>query len=86
MVLIALAAFGGGILGALLGFFDAHEAFDWRKFGKSVIVAILAGIGFALAYPFVDGIGIRDILLAIASGAGADSVVNRLTGTLKPHA
>jgi len=36
-IYIALAAFLGGILIALAGWWDSHEAFDKRKFGASII-------------------------------------------------
>ena len=37
LVLIATAAFGGGILNAFMGWLDSKEAFDPRKFSKSLV-------------------------------------------------
>ncbi len=49
MIILAIAAFGGGILSAVMGFVDSSEPFNLRKFSKSVIVSLLAGIGVAVA-------------------------------------
>ena len=80
---VALAAFGGGILSAMLGWVDSKEPFDTRKFLKSVGFALLSGIGFAVAYEFSDGVTLKDLGLAVLGGAGVDSLSNRALGTLR---
>ena len=79
-ILIAIAAFGGGMLSAGLGYLESGSAFDPKKFGASVIRAVVAGIIFAVGYVFSDGIGIVDILIAIVGGAGIDVLGNRAAG------
>jgi len=83
LVLVALAAFAGGVLSAFLGWLDSREAFDSRKFGRSVGFALLSGLGFAVGYSFSDGVGARDIFVAVLAGAGVDSLSNRAIGAGK---
>ncbi len=80
LVIVALAAAIGGILAAYLGYLDSGEPFNKRKFGKSVVAAVLASVGFAIGYSFADGIGVKDVFLAILAGAGWDSITNRVLG------
>lgn len=83
IILVAVSAFVGGLFGALMGWFDSHEEFNWRKAGKSIVFAALSGIGFAVTYSFSDGVGIRDIFFAVLSGAGVDSLSNRIIGAAR---
>ena len=83
LVYVAVAAFGGGVFSALMGWLDSKEPFNPRIFGKSVMFAVLAGIGFAVAYNFTDGVTGKDISLAFLSGAGWDSITNRTLGAFK---
>lgn len=80
LVLIAVAAFVGGMLAAFLGWLDSHEPWDSRKFGKSMGFAILSALGFAIGYSFSNSIGARDIFIAILAGAGVDAISNRAIG------
>jgi len=83
LVVIAAAAFCGGILAAFLGWLDSKEPWDPRKFGKSMGFALLSALGFAIGYSFADTIGARDIFVAILAGAGVDSISNRAIGAVK---
>lgn len=83
MIIVALAAFFGGVLSAFLGWCDSHESFDLRKFGKSVGFAFLAALGFALSYSFADSVGARDVFVAILAGAGVDCLSNRAIGAIR---
>jgi hypothetical protein len=83
LVLIALAAFAGGILAAFLGWLNSNEPFAPRKFGRSVGFALLAGIGFAGGYSFADSIGARDLFAAVLAGAGVDVISNRALGAAR---
>ena len=80
-IYIGLAAFCGGLLSALLGWFDSKENFDWRKFGKSLVMAFISGISFAVAYNYSGEIGTLDIFAGILGGAGVDALSNRVIGT-----
>jgi hypothetical protein len=83
LVLIALAAFGGGTLAAFLGWLDSAEPFAPRKFGRSLGFALLSGIGFAVGYSFSDSIGARDLFAAVLAGAGVDALSNRALGAAR---
>jgi len=83
LIIVAIAAFGGGVLSALLGWLDSKETFNSRKFGKSAVIALLAGIGFAVGYSFGDGVEVGDVFLAILGGAGVDSLSNRVIGATR---
>ena len=80
LVLVAGAAFGGGILSAFLGWLDSKEPFVGRKFGRSCIFALLSALGFAVTYSFADGVTARDICLAIIGGSGVDGLSNYVIG------
>lgn len=80
IITIGVAAFGGGILAAFLGWLDSHEAFEVKKFGASIIRALMAGFAFAVVYIFTDGVTVKDVIMAILSGAGVDVVGNRIAG------
>jgi hypothetical protein len=68
---------------ALLGWLDAHEPFNGRKFSASVIRSLFAGIVWAVAYDMGDKpLNWGTIMGAIASGPFFDTVVNRIAGKL----
>ena len=77
---IALAALLGGLVSALLGWLESGEAFNPRKFGGSVIRALLAAAVFAVGYQFAGGAGMLDLLYAFLGGAGVDVLGNRISG------
>lgn len=82
LVIIALAAFAGGILAAFIGWLDAHEPWDSRKFGKSLGVALITALVFAVGYSFSGEIGAKDIFIAVLAGAGVDVLTNRALGAI----
>lgn len=78
---ISLAAWGGGILAALLGWLKSGEKFNARHFAPSVLTAFLAGGSFAIAYAATGAaVTALSIIVAVLAGAGVDSGVNRLVG------
>jgi hypothetical protein len=77
LVFVALAAFIGGMVSAILGWIDSGEAFNVRKFGRSAIFALLSGIAFGVGYNFIGEVGIKDLFLAVLSGAGVDVLSHR---------
>jgi hypothetical protein len=80
---VSLAAFGGGIISALLGWMESGENFIARKFGASVLRALLAGGAFAATYSIVGGVSLVDIVIALLAGAGVDVVLHRIAGSIK---
>lgn len=81
--IIAVAAFVGGVVSSLLGWFDSQEPFAPRKFGASLVRALVAGIGFAAAYQYANGLSPIDLALAFLGGAGVDVMGNRISGSIK---
>ena len=77
---ISIAAVLGGLAIALLGWLDSNEPFDIRKFGGSVIRALIAGAIFAVGYEMSDSAGWRDLFYAFLAGAGVDVIGNRIAG------
>jgi len=77
---IALAALLGGLVAALLGWLEGGESFDRRKFGGSVIRALIAGVVFAVGYHLSGPVGILDLFYAFLGGAGVDVIGNRIAG------
>ena len=75
---IALASLSGGLAAALLGWLESGETFNPRKFGGSVIRALIAGVVFAVGYHLADGVSILDLLYAFLGGAGVDVLGNRI--------
>jgi drug/metabolite transporter (DMT)-like permease len=79
---IALAALLGGLATAFLGWLEYGEPFNPRKFGGSVIRALIAGIIFAVGYQLSGSVGILDLFYAFLGGAGVDVIGNRISGKL----
>jgi hypothetical protein len=70
----------GGVVVALLGWLESSEPFNIRKFGGSVIRALIAGAIFAAGYEMSDPAGWRDLFYAFLAGAGVDVIGNRIAG------
>ena len=79
---IGLLALAGGLVSALSGWFESKETFDWRKFGGSVIRALVAAAVFAAGYELAGSIGILDLFYSFLGGAGVDVLGNRIAGKL----
>ena len=77
---ISIAAVMGGVVVALLGWLESSEPFNIRKFGGSVIRALIAGAIFAAGYEMSDSAGWRDLFYAFLAGAGVDVIGNRIAG------
>jgi len=80
---IGLLAFAGGLVAALLGWFESKKPFNGKKFGSSAIRALVAGFGIALVYNFQAFLTPLDLITAFLSGAGVDVVGNRIGGAFK---
>ena len=77
---ISIAAVMGGVVVALLGWLESSEPFNIRKFGGSVIRALIAGAIFAAGYEMSDSAGWLDLFYAFLAGAGVDVIGNRIAG------
>ena len=77
---IALAALLGGLVAALLGWLESSEPFNTRKFGGSVIRALIAAIVFAAGYHLSGTLVILDLFYVFLGGAGVDVLGNRIAG------
>ncbi len=64
----------------MLGWLESGEPFNPRKFGGSVIRALIAGIIFAVGYQISSPFGILDLFYAFLGGAGVDVLGNRIAG------
>jgi len=88
-VYIALAAFVGGVVNALLGWTQTNDSFDARKFANSAIASFLGAIAIAVAANYAgaegqDLISLLTILgVAFLSGAGVSSGVSRIAGSME---
>ena len=80
---IALAAFAGGIVAAVLGWLDSGITFQPKKFLSSVGRAMVAAAAFAVGYSYSNGITPLEIAAAFVAGAGFDVLGNRGIGALK---
>ncbi len=77
---VAMAAFAGGLIAALLGWLESNESFNARKFGGSAVRALVAGAIFAAGYEYSSSVGILDLFYAFLGGAGVDVIGNRIAG------
>lgn len=83
IIWVAVSAFVGGMVTAILGWLDSGEAFEVRKFGASLVRALVAAIAFAVAYTYSNGLTPIDIGIAFLGGAGFDVLGNRISGAIK---
>ena len=83
VIYIAISAFVGGIVASLLGWLDSAEAFEMRKFGASLVRAVVAAAVFTVGYTFSNGITPMDVAVAFCGGAGVDVLGNRISGAIK---
>jgi hypothetical protein len=76
ILLIGLAAVGGGIAVDLLGWAESKEGWDWRKFAGSIIRSVVAACPIVLAFNFTE-IGPLSYVIAFFTGAGGDAALKR---------
>lgn len=79
---LIIAAFGGAILAALLGWSKSGETFQPRKFLSSVLRAGVAALAAVVSYPYVGPVTVPILLGAVLAGAGVDVLGNRLAGSI----
>ena len=67
-----------------MGWLESRGPFDARKFGASVLRALVAGAVFAIGYITLGkNIGLMDIVIAFVAGAGFDVLGHRIAGSIK---
>jgi len=74
VIYIAGASFLGVMVVSILGWLKSTEAFNIRKFAASLVTALIAAVGFAVAYQFQDGLTPLDLAASFLGGAGFDSL------------
>lgn len=86
---VALSAIAGSIASGFLGYLKQNNGFSFGKFLPTLIRSGIAGAGVAMASPFVNvtatnevGIGMA-MLAAFLAGAGVDSGLHKLAGTIQ---
>ena len=82
MEFLTLAAFGGGLVSGLLGFFESGESFSGRKFLPTVLRSAIASGVVAFSYPFIELGFWPGIVAAALAGAGVDVLGHRLAGSI----
>jgi hypothetical protein len=82
LINVGMAALGGGIAAALLGWCDSAEPFNVRKFGASVIRSVIGAAGIAAATDLAGAGGYTAYILAFLAGAGVDAGGNRIAGAV----
>jgi len=83
VIWIAVAAFIGGIVAALLGWLESKEPFVSRKFSASLIRALVAAVASAIGYQYANAITPIDIGIAFCAGAGVDVLGHRVARAIK---
>lgn len=86
IILIALAAFVGGLATALLGWTERATPWDWKKFTTSMIRSFVGAIVIAAAMDYSGVVTPILYLFAFLSGAGIEVGGNRVAGALKKRA
>jgi len=82
VIWIAAAAFIGGIIAALAGWLESEEEFNVKKFMRSVVRSLVAGVGIAVAYNYINDLSLIDLGMAWLAGAGVDVLGHRAAGAI----
>lgn len=83
VIWVAVSAFIGGLVAAVLGWAGSGEPFVARKFTVSLITALITAVVFAIGYTYTNGLSGMEIGLAFLAGAGVDGLRNRASGAIK---
>jgi len=83
LIWVAIMAFFGGIVSGLLGWCESGQDFIARKFCATVLRSLVAAAGTALAYPFIENLGlVPGLISAFLAGAGVDVLGHRMAGAM----
>ena len=77
LVGVGLSALAGGMVSAAMGWLGSNEPFNKRKFGKSMLVSLVAAVTFAVGFEMIGEVTLKDYLLVFLSAAGGDALLNR---------
>ena len=83
IIVIALAAFVGGLATALLGWTEQATPWDWKKITNSAIRSFVGAIAVAAVMDFSGPITPILYLFAFLSGAGIEVGGNRVAGVIR---
>ncbi len=83
IILIALAAFAGGLATSVLGWTEQGTPWDWKKFSRSAIRSFVGAIVIAVATGLSGPVTPILYLLAFLAGGGVEVGGNRVAGALK---
>lgn len=78
---VVAAAFLGAVLTGLVGWLKTTEPFNSRKCLATVITAVFTAAGIGIAYTDTI-VGPRELLMALAAGAGIDYARNVISGAI----
>jgi len=82
VIYIAGATFLGAMVVSLLGWLKSSEAFNVKKFSASLVTALVAAVGFAVAYQYSNALTPIDLGVAFLGGAGIDAVRKGAAGSI----
>jgi len=83
IIMIALAAFVGGLATALLGWTEQATPWNWKKFTSSTIRSFVGAIAIATVMDYSGPVTPIFYLFAFLSGAGVEVGGNRVAGVFK---
>ena len=75
--LVALAAFAGGIVAALLGWLGNSDPFNAKAFLWSVVRSLVAAVGTAVAFNYASILPPMAYLVAFLTGTGVEVGLKR---------
>lgn len=81
--LIALSAFAGSIVAAILGWCESQEPFIGRKFAASCLRGVISAVVYGAAYNFSGDITATAYFLAFLGGAGIDALGHRVASSIR---
>jgi len=86
VVWVAITAFLGAIVVALLGWADSKEPFDGKKFLASALRGLVAAVTFAVGVAITSTAGWGFYAVAFLGGAGLDALGKKAQDVLvKPQ-
>lgn len=84
LIMLVVAAVAGGVINAILGWADAQEPFNARKFFATVVRAAVGAATSAWAFQGIVNVDVWIYLQAFGMGAGIDVLGQRLQKVLQP--
>jgi len=83
IIIVVICAIIGSLAAAAIGWLDSGEPFDLRRFAKSFITAVIAGVVFASTFDYTKVLPLPMlIILAFLGGVGVDYMSKKAAGVL----